>query len=195
MEAIRPLVPADCAAVAELHLRCLPTDFVGTPGRNLLRRYYEAVAAGDGACGYVADEAGRVTGFICGVWDPAAVRSKLLRRSWPRLLAWGGAQVLVRPQLLLRRSSGRNEEAVPAYELRPIVVSPERRGMGTAVALVATLLQDARRRGFAEVHLLAYASDARAVAFYRKTGFREAGARERGGVRLLLFVQSTAGAP
>lgn len=196
--AVRPLVEADCAAVAELHLCHLPTSFHGAAGRRLLACYYEAVAQGQDACGYVIWNEDRLAGYACGVWDAEALRSGLLRRRGGEVALWGVLHAATQPRMLadlrrrLVRGAGEDGAEEPGYELRPIVVAPEYRGTGAATALVESIVADARRRRYPQVHLLAYASDDRALRFYRKAGFHEAAQIERGGARFIRFVRETA---
>lgn len=197
---IRPLAAGDCAAVAQLHMRCLPTSFRGTVGVRLLGCYYEAVAQGNGACGYVACPGDRLAGYVCGVWDAGAVHAVLLRRYGIKLAWWGMLHALAQPRTLpdLRQRIKRGRTGDGAwdfgYELRPIVVAPEYRGAGVANILVETLLADARRRGYADIHLLAYGSDGRALRFYHKAGFHEAAQCERQGTHYVRFVRETTNA-
>lgn len=181
MSTIVPLTQGHCPKVARLHLDHLRTGFRGRPGLELLAAYYRILVQSGGGCGYVAEQAGQVAGYVCGVWEPAAVRGALLRAEWPALLWWGWAQVLVRPRFLhdllgrLRESSSRRATAAPGYELRPIVVAPGARGTGIATQLVDVLLGDARRRGFDRVYLVVDVDNTIANAFYRKVGFRPSG--------------------
>ena len=187
MSTIVPLAEGHCPEVARLHLEHLTTGFRGKPGLELLTIYYGALVQSGGGCGFVAEQAGRVSGYVCGVWEPGAVRRALLRGQWPALLFWGAAHLAVQPRFFydlagrLAGSAGSTESAGPGYELRPIVVTPSARGTGIGVRLVERLLGDADRRGFDRVHLVAAQDNATADAFYRKIGFRPAGLADRAG--------------
>lgn len=188
MTAIVPLAARHCHSLARLHLAHLSTEFKGEPGRRLLQAYYRAVAEGRGACGYVAEEDGRVMGYVCGVWDRSALRAVLLRQHRPELLAWGAAQVIIQPRLItsltgrLRQPAHELELAEPGYELRPIVVAPAARGNGLAAELVRVLLADAARRGFQRMHLVTEVDNMAANALYRKMGFQPVGTLSRTGI-------------
>lgn len=182
MSEIAPLAPRHSLAVAALHMRYLTTPFRGAPGRRLLSAYYQAVAQGDGAAGYVAEDRDRILGFICGVWQPAELRARLLKTQWPALALWGPASALLRPQLVfsfLQRLNGLAQEKVvqpvEGYELRPIVVDPAARGAGLAPRLMERLKLDARARGFDCMHLFVEIDNQVAQAFYRKMGFAAQG--------------------
>jgi len=184
---IVPLAQGHCPEVARLHLDYLRTGFRGRPGLELLAAYYRALVQSEGGCGFVAEQAGRVAGYVCGVWAPAAVRGTLLKERWLLLIFWGLAQVLVRPRFfydLAGRLAGSGSRSMPAgsgYELRPIVVAPAVRGAGLGVQLVHVLLTDAAQRGFDRVYLYAEEDNTAAGACYRKAGFRPAGQERRSG--------------
>lgn len=200
---IVPLALEHCAQVASLHLEHLNTGYRGRPGLRLLQAYYAALVQSGGGSGFVARQMGpagarhgEVVGYVCGLWDPAAVRSTLfggaLRAQWPRLALWSGAQVLIRPRLvleLLGRWRVAERQPIPrqAYELRPIVVDAAMRRSGIGAQLVDALLADASRRGFRQVHAFAEEENAAANAFYRGIGFRCAERENRQSAALLRY--------
>src|SRR5512140_72759 len=167
--------------VARLHLDHLPTSFRGTSGLRLLTGYYLAVSGGQGGCGYVALENGDIAGYVCGVWDMAILRTRLIRRQGASLLFWGAMQGFNRPRVfvqLVRRLRPRREPIAKrfsqaGYELRPIVVAPAYRGTPVAEKLAQRIIGDAAARGFDSVHLYAEAGNAAANRFYRKIGFEK----------------------
>lgn len=165
------------SGAARLHLSFLRTKLQGRPGRELLELYYRNLASTDGACGYVAEDGDSMVGYVCGVWDPSAVRSSLLRSHWPRVLFWGGVLSVVKPSIImslvgrLMEPLSSSDKQKSGYELRPIVVSPSHRGAGTASQLVNRLLVDADKRGFSKVHLVTEVSNVAARRFYEKMGF------------------------
>ncbi|MFZ2424011.1 MAG: GNAT family N-acetyltransferase [Anaerolineae bacterium] len=178
MSEIISLAPRHSLAVAALHMQYLTTPFRDAPGRRLLSAYYQAVAQGSGAVGYVAEDGNQILGYVCGVWQPAELRTRLLKTQWPALVLWGPVSALLRPQLVvsfLRRLGRPAEEdaaqPIEGYELRPIVVDPAARGTGLAKRLVERLILDARSRGFERMHLFTEVDNQVAQAFYRKMGF------------------------
>lgn len=186
---IVPLKPHHSAAVAQLHLNYLRSPFAGRPGLRLLQANYQAIAAGTGACGFVAEaDNGQPVGYICGVWDWALVRKTLIRNYWLPLALWGALQIIYKPGLfisLLQRvgqPTGTNQPKLDGYELRPIVVAPAAQGTGVAAELVNTLLMDAGRRGFQSIYLFTEPDNAAANTFYQKTGFQMTGTIAREGI-------------
>lgn len=184
---IVPLALEHCAQVARLHLEYLSTGYRGRPGLRLLQAYYAALVQSRGGNGFVAEQIGpagalhgAVVGYVCGVWDPAAIRSTLLkgamRMQWPNLALWTGVQVLFRPRLVVElvgrwRAAEKRTIYQQAYELRPIVVDAAMRRNGIGARLVDVLLADASGRGFQQVHVFAEEENVAANAFYRRIGF------------------------
>jgi len=193
---IRPLTPKDCMQVARLHISCLQTQFSGRAGEQLLCRYYQTICLDRGAVSYIGFLNGKMAGFVCGVWEPFVLRTALLVTHLPSLLVWGALQALVHPAIVAklfeslghsRKSGARKTQVQSDYELRPIVVVPQARGSGMAYQLTMRLLNDARSRGFAIVHLYTELENMVARRFYEKVGFRETGLEMRNGRVYLRF--------
>lgn len=203
MITIVPLAFPHLAPISRLHLDHLPTDFRGRPGVQLLSCYYDSVITTDAACGYVAIDQDQVAGFVCGVWNPDALRASMIKQHSVNLLIWGACQVIVRPAALIQlagklfRTSDisapevSDANAKPEYELRPIVVDPQFRGTGIAQRLVQRLLQDASQRGFPRLFLVAEAANAAANAFYRKVGFSHMSTYQVGPIAYLRYEIAT----
>ncbi|GGX60696.1 N-acetyltransferase [Tateyamaria omphalii] len=60
-------------------------------------------------------------------------------------------------------------------ELGAFFVQPGAQGSGAASALVQGITEAARQSGISQLELFVAASNARAIAFYTRTGFREVG--------------------
>ena len=185
---VLPLAYRHSSEVAILHQLALPTRFKGRPGHALLAAYYQTVAEGQGACGFVVEDGcGKVMGFICGVWEPTLLKNRLMRERWHTLLYWGGAAVLTHPAVVLEAlgrfqcGSEMRTGFPPGYELRPIVISPAARGKGVASQLVMRLVEDACSRGYSSIHLLVEQRNQAALALYSKCGFEKVTDMNRGG--------------
>jgi ribosomal protein S18 acetylase RimI-like enzyme len=194
MTEIVTLTSKHSLSAANLHLQCLSTPFKGLAGRQLLCSYYKAVARGNGAVGYVAQEGDQVLGYVCGVWAPSKLRITLLKTQWPALIFWGLTSVLLNPELLdyfvlrLHQTIARDAyPATPGYELRPIVVAPAARGIGLATRLVERLMLDARNRGFEYMHLFVESDNTTAQSFYQKMGFVKTGIHQDNYRTLLVY--------
>lgn len=192
---IGPLRAANKSEVARLHLDYLPSKFKGNPGYHLLKSYYACLAQGDGGCGFVAFKEDIIVGYVCGIWDPARIRSVVIRKYWLNLGFWGVSQIIVAPEIIrsfinrLFNSSKSFNSPNPelGYELRPIVVSREARGNGTAMKLVNQLIEDATHRGFANIHLITETDNIAAQKFYNKVGFQRVGFENRDNTTYIKF--------
>jgi GNAT superfamily N-acetyltransferase len=193
MITIGPIQSHHSESIARLHMAYLHSNFYGIPGMRLLSIYYEAVSAGNGAFGYVAENEGNVVGYVCGVWEPDGIKSALFRTHWTKLLLWGTGQLICRPQIItsfvdrLKSRSNKSDLITQGYELRPIVITPDLRGSGVAATLVEALLTDARSRGYKSVRLFTETDNFRARAFYEKMGFQAEGNVKRGNKYSILF--------
>lgn len=190
---VRRMQPVDAWEVSGLHLAYLGTTLRGNASRHLLTLYYATIAETVGATGFVVERSGHLHGYACGVWDSSALRTRLVKRHLPSLMAWGVLSVFQAPGLLSRGLRIRRLSTIEpsieelTYELRPIVVTPEARGSGVAVALVNAILCDAAVRGCDHVALFTEPSNVAAQKLYVKTGFTSRGAVTKDGIPWLLF--------
>lgn len=177
MVTIVPLQKEDCADAAQAHYDNFSSVSMHKPWADMLKVYYEVIASlPGGACGYVAREDGKFAGYVCGVWDGKTLRKALLKR-WFDLALAAIRYFLYEPKTipsLLRRLTGNQHSKRPSvdgYELRPIIVMQEFRGMGIADKLTERLLEDARQRRFGEVFLFTEFDNLPAIKFYTRMGF------------------------
>jgi ribosomal protein S18 acetylase RimI-like enzyme len=175
--AIVPLQARHCREIAAQHMAFLPTPFGGVAGKKLLSLYYNVLANGIGGRGFVATGGAGILGYVCGIWEPEAVRRALFsRHGFP--LAWFGIFVCLNNPKMIRGFCGRvgaqnhtGSKKVPIYELRPIVLAPNARGRGIGGRLVQRLKEDASKLGFGRIFLKVDPGNQRAVRFYLKNGF------------------------
>jgi ribosomal protein S18 acetylase RimI-like enzyme len=188
---IRQIKTSDSPAAARLHLQHLHSNFTGRPGYHLLRLYYQAVACQVGGCGFVVENVGHISGFICGVWDKKAIYRTLITRHFFPLCFWAASQALIQPSVILlaikKLISKQPEFPTKGYELRPIVVSIEARGTGAAAKLVERLFEDAAKKGFLGIHLMTEQDNIAAQKLYQKMGFKEVGCFHRLSTNYLVF--------
>lgn len=172
---IRPLLPQDAELAAKAHFEYLSSAFHTAGGLKMLKLQYISIATHHGAAGYAAWVDGQFAGYVCGVWDHAAVKRGLAQH-WLALLVNVARHVLSDPVYLLYRFQRlfrfrESEPVYTGYELRPIVVLPAFRGAGIADQLVLRLIDDARARGYDSVFLFVEQNNPTAIRFYRRFGF------------------------
>ena len=147
------------AELASLHLKYLPTAFIGQTGLKLLELYYDALSEVDDAFGWAAIVDGCTAGFACAVRSMKSIQHMLLTRFPVRLFHWSLMQVLCKPQVLAnlgRRfapsARGNVKWHRPAewsewYKYRPLVVDEAYRRYRLADILTHSVVEEARRRG------------------------------------------------
>ena len=187
---ILPLSLEDCPAVASAHVNFLNSPLKSESGARILEYHYKSICRQDGAVGYIAKINGQFAGYVCGIWNPKALR-RILVTHWPKLVFNTLQHALKDPQFMLygiRKLLGihniifngiKNLPKVKQpvgnianlYELRPVVVLPKFRGQGIADELVKRLLEDAHARGFNHVYLLTEEDNFPAIKFYTRFGF------------------------
>jgi len=185
MADVRPYRPHDRAAVREI---CRVTAYGGREPlldarlfTELMTRYYtdftpEAV--------WVAEQKGRIVGYLAGCFDEADLRRVMIRRIIPAAVAGALARgLLLRralwrlaaplPRFLAAERPARNADlsAYPAH--LHINLTPEARGRALGDRLVAQLCAEAARRGLPGVHATVLAENRPARRFFERLGFRE----------------------
>ena len=132
-----------------------------------------------GAATFLETYAGEMPGADivahCAARHGAALYAEWLDRGWATWLAEApqgaplGYAVLAEPDIPQRGPGD--------LELKRIYVLSRLHGSGAGQALFGAALEEARARGAPRLLLGAYARNHRALAFYRRCGFREVGSR------------------
>ncbi|HVM63690.1 MAG TPA: GNAT family N-acetyltransferase [Acidimicrobiales bacterium] len=178
---VRPGGTGDGAFVAGLHAAGIADGFLSGLGPRFLAVLYRRIALDRDSFLLVAeDDAATRVGFVagtCGVGRlyrsfllhdgvrAAAAAPVRLARSWRHALE------------TLRYGSGEDvsEAATPAgaseVELLSVAVVPAARGGGVGGALVGAFVDEVRSRGIGRAAVVVGASNASAVAMYRRAGF------------------------
>jgi ribosomal protein S18 acetylase RimI-like enzyme len=185
MADVRPYQPPDRAAVREI---CRATAYGGREPlldarlfTELMTRYYtdftpEAV--------WVAEQKGRIVGYLAGCFDEADLRRAMARRIVPAALAGALAR-----GLLLRRALWRLLATLPRFLAAErqagqvdlsgypahlhINLRPEARGRAVGERLVAQLCAEAARRGLPGVRATVLEENRTARRFFERLGFTE----------------------
>lgn len=179
---------------AALHLKYLKTYFKGTSGKKIIECVYKVVASNSGGKGFIAIDNDNIIGFICGIWNQKAIYRKILKDNgiWLFLLvlwqSFANPKCLIYIIKLIYSIIFEKEKKIKSYELRPIVVSPDCRGKGVAVALVDVLKEDAAKRGFKNIYLYVELENIRAKKFYEKIGFRQKDRIKKMGVLYYIYI-------
>ena len=184
--------PSHLEGMARCHVACFPAQFMSHVGGRYTRAFYQAYLEDPKGLAFVAvsEEDGRVVGLVGG--GDADIRARFLRRAPGRflgtLLVKCVTDRVVRSKVFealaqkLRLSRKRKEEPArpapgeaPRAMLQVVCVLPEARGAGAAPALVEAFRKACRDAGYRTMELTVATDNARALGFYRKTGWQVAG--------------------
>lgn len=182
--------------VAELHALCFRDFFLTGLGHGILTLYYRHYHGRPDSISFVArDASGKVIGFVAGSRNYGEfVRSFYRAHFLPLALATVKAFFLrsdlqekirqrtshikaaIRSLFENQRPTRRpcSSGALSAFEtggLASVAVHPDFRGKGVAVELFRLFEEYAKRLGVRKAELSVLASNARAIAFYKKVGW------------------------
>lgn len=203
---IDSLTKLDLAHIAAVHVRAFPASALTGLGTEAVQRYYLWQLSGPHdavALGAFADI--QLVGFCFGGVFRGALGG-FLRTNRAFLVR----QVLMRPWLLSnplfrdRLTNGLNilrrvhrqsvlptppaTPAVRSFGILSIAVNPDIQGGGVGRRLLAEAEQQARQRGFAQMHLTVHPSNTQAIRFYERMGWEQIIGSDgwRGAMRKLL---------
>jgi ribosomal protein S18 acetylase RimI-like enzyme len=195
MAAIRPYRADDLEALYRI---ALATADAGKDGRTLYRDpnlvghvYSAPYGVLYPECCFVAEDEGGVAGYIVGAPDTHVYEERTEREWWPRLRTIYAdprevmnpddrmAHLIHHPEVTLPRLYG----AFPAH--LHINLLPRMQGQGWGVRMMDTWLACMARLGVRRAHLGVGLRNERAVAFYRKYGFRDIESEDGGKVLIM----------
>lgn len=181
MAEVRPYRPGD---LADLYWIADAADPDGCADANLVGEVFAApYAAFSPATVFVAEDASGVGGYIVGTADTRAFEAWAEADWWPPLRArhadpsgrpherWTRDDVMA---WLIHHYRRAPDEAVARHPAHlHINLLPRLQGRGVGRALMTRWLEAVRAAGAAGAHLAVRPDNARAIAFYRRRGFRE----------------------
>jgi ribosomal protein S18 acetylase RimI-like enzyme len=166
--------------VARLHASNIDQGFLSSLGLPFLTLLYESIDANDSSVLLLAQDGGKVVGFVAGAEGMGSIYRQLLRR-WPRL-AWALLPALLSPrkiwkmfEILFVGQKAVPLPNLPRAELLSIAVEPSHRSRGHAAELYAGLVQHFRERKLEGFKIIVGESLVAAHRFYQKMGARPVG--------------------
>ena len=159
---MRKAHPKDLAAIARLSHQTLFLGREGPkvfPSETLWGALFVAPYLEAGCCNLVAEEEGRVVGYILG-----ACADRPLALAFAKRLLWA------LPRLLRYPGPKAPKDRYPAH--LHIAVDPEAQGHGVGKALLAAFLKCLREKGVPGVQLATTRANRAARGLYRAMGFR-----------------------
>ncbi len=166
--------PGDAAAVASLHQQEISFGFLSSLPHMFLAKFYEGIIRYPGGFCVVAEDGGRVVGFITGITDMRAFSRFFLRNFFfsavfllPRMIGISTIRKLFES---LRYSQ--HQDDLPKAELLTMAVVRDFQGRGVAKEMFTLLLGEMKARGVKAFRVLVGEKLQGAIAWYEKQGFR-----------------------
>jgi len=183
-------------AVAKLHIQGINIGFISSLGLKFVTSLYEAVAQSNSSFGYVAEEDGKVLGFIAFTPNLSKLYKSVILKKGCRfaLLLAGKMFSMKRIKKVFETffyPGTMKKMALPCAELLSIVVAEEARGKGLATELVKKGLEACRLRGIEKVKVLVGADNEPANRLYLHCGFELFGRVMNHGVLSNIYVRRT----
>lgn len=214
---VREIESKDVPGAARLHRIVFPEYFLTHMGQWVVEAFYSEFVERRGNYGYVAICGKELVGSVLGTLDYQRCFSRFYRRYFPRLaLALVGRLVMdpyIRRHLAsrtahvrqaLRSVAARRRQVSVAAELvaadqapahlLSIGVHPDQMGSGLAEQLVGRYCDALWEGGWGHVSLSVRPENARAIAFYERTGWRRVGA-SAGSVQYTRSTRPVVGGP
>jgi len=175
---IRLMDVGDVGEVAKVHVESLPGEFLPSLGRKFLEVFYEAAVGDPGFLGFLAEDRGRIAGFVVGVLNMKGFfRRVLVKNLWK--FGWSVLGKLIgNPRVffsMIETVVYPVKESGPEAELVVIAVNEGSRGRGVGRSLVKRLEKAFREKGISEYKVTVTQKNARARVFYEGLGFCTAG--------------------
>ena len=194
--AVRELESKDVIAAARLHRIVFHDYFLTHMGQGFLERFYSEFVDRDGNYGYVAIWGKELAGSVIGTLDYQRCFNRFYRRHFPWLALTVVGRLIVDPYIrrhlasrmahvrqALHSVAARRQQVsvaaeLPAADQAPahllsIGVHPDQWGSGLAEQLVDRYCDALWEDGWERVSLSVRPENARAIAFYEKTGWQQ----------------------
>ena len=171
---LRPGRLDDASAAASLHARRIHEGFLVQLGSHFLRRLYRRIARSHQTVFVVADDDGRVVGFLAAATSTRGLYGEFLRRdAIPAGLA-ALPTILRQPRRVWEtlRYGTADADNLPSAEILSLAVDEDASHQGIGRSLVTAGLQELAARGVEGVQVVTAASNEPAIRAYGAAGFR-----------------------
>jgi ribosomal protein S18 acetylase RimI-like enzyme len=172
---IRRATAADAAGAAALHASGIGEGFLSSLGPRVLGLLYRRMALDPSSFVIVADDDGRVAGFVSGTIDTSALYRSFLRSDGLRAAVYAAPRVhrVWRQAVETLRYPGRADSNWPRAEMLSLAVDESLRGQGVGARLAVAFKDELHRRGVERAKLVVASDNKVAIAFHRAQGFRD----------------------
>jgi len=161
-----------------LHAGAISEGFLSALGPEFLRLLYRRICRSPTSFLMVADEHGRLVGFVAGSADVGGLYRTFVVRDGPAVVLHAGRHLLWRWRRTLETIRHGRKDAPGTGrgpELLAIAVSADRREAGVGARLVDAFLQEVRTRGASAAYVVVAAANGPAIGLYQRAGFVIAG--------------------
>ena len=181
---LRGLEIGDLQKVAELHQKAFKASALSKLGLEPVRRYYEWQLTGPHDCYAVGvfDNKNSLLGFcFSGVFRGSLsgflAKNKTFLIHWILTHPWliTNSLVVDRIKMALRvfnRKKGPKSTTLTkvnkSFGILSIAVDPDKQGMGTGKLIMNSVEDEAKKKGFSQMHLTVHPTNIGAIAFYEK---------------------------
>jgi len=151
--------------------------FLSFLGADFLQVLYASILGDPSGIAYIYEDGGKISGFVSGSDQPKGLYRRLIRRRWWRFCLASILPILKKPAIIPRlfRALSFPDVANPGAgcgTLMSIAVLPEAQGQGAGRMLTEAFLEEATRRGLAQVNLMTDKWNNEATnQFYQNYGF------------------------
>jgi len=193
---IKPLKVKYCSVTAKLHIQGISTGFISSLGIDFVTALYEAIAQSNSGFGFVAEENGKLLGFVAFTTNINKLyKSVILKKGWRFALLLAGKMFSLRRikkvfETLFYPSRIKKMD-LPSAELLSIVVAGQARGRGLAVRLLQKGFEECRKRDTKRLKTLVGSDNESANKLYQKCGFELVGQMDNHGVISNIYVAET----
>jgi len=164
----------DAGAIARIHKEEINLGFLSELGDAFLTEFYRAIILSPGGFCVVAEDGGKVVGFIAGCESIGKFykfffkkhTAKALRILLPKAFNVGRVKKIFETLFYPQK-----EKDTPPAELLTIAVVSLYHGKGVAGPMFKEFVEEMKRREVIEFKVLVGESLSRAIAFYEKIGF------------------------
>ena len=190
---LKPIEHVHINSIAKLHIEGISTGFISSLGIDFVTCLYQAIAQDGRSFGYVAEQDGRILGFVAFTANlDKLYRSVILKKGVWFVLRLAGKMFSLRRIKnvfeTLFYPSRIKKMNLPCAELLSIVITEKEQGKRLATTLIQKGLAECSRRGIEKVKVLVGADNEPANRLYLKCGFGFVGQIDNHGVVSNIYV-------
>jgi len=182
--------------IARLHIMGIDTGFISSLGIDFVTALYEAIAQSKDSFGFVAEENGRVLGFVAFASNVKKLyKSVILKKGLKFSFLLAGKMFSLRRLKKVFETlfypTRVKKMNLPKAELLSIVVAKEQQNKGIASAMIRKGFEGCVRRKIERIKVLVGVQKKSANRLYLKCGFELVGQIENHGVLSNIYVAET----